>query len=147
MDVSTTTSQLERKLQAKWMCFQDLSRILTKITSHNVLTTGIFDVRSDAVIPNEYLDELSSIKDRLFVFGGKYRSRTERKTNLKEICDLWRRVGEDIVNRIPENQCSPKNKIGMTIKKITVGRRCNNKRIQKNTYTYNWLNNENCTSV
>ena len=107
MSVSRTTSRLERKLQAKRICFQDLSHILTKITSHNVLITGILDVRSDAVIPNEYLDELSNIKDRLFVFGGKCRSRTERRTNLKEICDLWRRVGEDIVNQIPGkyNQC------------------------------------------
>ena len=139
MDVMITPSELEDKLQAKWQCFHDLSRLLTKILSSDVLVTGISGVRSDTVIPNKYLNEVQEIKHRLFLFRGKFRSRTKRKNNLKEICDLWRRIGEEIVQQLPGKQSS----IEMKIKKITVGRYYNNKRIQKNTYSYNWTNNEN----
>jgi len=130
-----TPSELEDKLQAKWQCFYDLSSLLTEMLSSDVLVTGISDVRSDAVIPDKYLNEVQEIKHRLFLFGGKFRSRTKRKNNLKEICDLWRRIGEEIVQQLPGKQS-----IEMKIKRITVGRYSNNKRIQKNTYSYNWIN-------
>lgn len=122
------------KLELMSQCFEDLSCVLTKILNCNVLDDGISGVRSDTDIPNEYVDEVTGIKHRLLLVGGKCRSRTRKTNNLKSVCDLWRRLGEEI---IPENQS-----IGMTVKKITVGRRINNKRIQMNTYSYNWLNNE-----
>ena len=100
----------------------------------NVLENGIVAVRSDSKVPEDQLEEWMNIRTKLNAAGGIYRSRTKCNDKLKEVCDLWRRVGSmhSILQQTPGmNHC-----IEMAIKKVTVAR-CNNRRIQMNTYTYN----------
>lgn len=122
-------SGLERK---KSNCFHELCNVLSDIVGLDILVWGIANVCSDAIVPNKYINRVSDIKMRLARFGGKFRSRTKRTNNLKELCDLWRRVGQQILNSNPQNQTT----IHMKVKRKTVGWRTNNKRLQKNVYTY-----------
>ena len=112
--------------------FKQLSVILSKVVNSNVLENGIVAVRSDSKVPEEQLEEWVNIRTKLNAAGGIYRSRTKYNDKLKEVCDLWRRVGSSILQQTPGmNHC-----IDMAIKKVTVAK-CNNRRIQMNTYTYN----------
>lgn len=111
--------------------FQQLSVILSKVVNSNVLENGIVAVRSDSKVPAEQMEEWMNIRTKLNSAGGIYRSRTKCNDKLKELCDLWRRVGCSILQQTGMNHC-----IEMAIKKVTVAR-CDNRRIQMNTYTYN----------
>lgn len=109
--------------------FYQLSALLSNALNSNVLEHGIA-VRSDNKIPEAHMEEWMTIRTKLNAAGGIYRSRAT-SNRLKDVCDLWRRVGQSLLKRVDANYY-----IEMDARKITIDRRAG-KRIQVNAYTYN----------